>query len=123
MLKMLDCKHWDVTMGSNNFFRKVIYYISYAPTMQIFTMSLRKSHENVSYGTTKLNLQRLKSDCECVQPNASQKLLPMPSSLVFFTQQLGFRVPLDQDYQLAKPKAKSKLLIQFEFALCLRTTL
>ena len=56
MLKMLDCKHWDVTMGSNHFFRKVIYYISYAPTMQIFIMSLRKPHENVSYGKAKLNL-------------------------------------------------------------------
>ena len=85
MLKMLDCKHWDVTMGSNNFFRKVIYYISYAPTMQIFTMSLRKSHENVSYGTTKLNLQRLKSDCDVCSPML-RKNLPMPSSLVFFTQ-------------------------------------
>ena len=56
MLKMLDCKHWDVTMGSNNLFRKVIYYISYAPMMQIFIMSLRKPHENVSYGKAKLNL-------------------------------------------------------------------
>ena len=65
MLKMLDCKHWDVTMGSNNFFRKVIYYMSYAPTMQIITMSLRKSHENVSYGTTKLNLQRLNPIVMC----------------------------------------------------------
>ena len=27
-------------MGSNNLFRKLIYYISYAPTMQIFTSHL-----------------------------------------------------------------------------------
>ena len=76
MLKMLDCKHWDVTMGSNHFFRKSIYYISYAPTMQIFSMSLRKSHENVSYGKTKLNLQGLESDCDVCSPMLRKNYCP-----------------------------------------------